>query len=1089
MFGKIICLCCLLVFLVPILATTQNTTGSMGGIIQNINRQKLAGATIKALHEPTGTMFFSQANRAGIFHIDNLTPGGPYTVAVSFINYSDEKKSGIYVNLGEQLQVDFSLTAQFSPLQNITVSSIRKNNGWGKNNTDIILEKDKLNLLPSASRSLHEYLTALPHATLIGSNEGAISFAGQNNRYNTFYIDGAVNNDVFGLAASGTNGGQAGISPLSIDAIEQLQVVISPYDASVGNFTGAGINAITRSGTNRTEGSLYYFFSNETLTGKAPATSKEKTTAGYELYRKISGMRLQGAITKNKIFYFINTELQREHYPQPFLFNEYKGNTKNSNTLFILANSVRSNYGYDVGSFLNNPETLNTDRIVTRIDWNINNRHKLSVSNRYTYGQRVNTNASNANTIHFSNDGFALFSTTWSSSLEWKSIIGKHTGNKLLVTYTDVTDDRAPAGKAFPRVRINDGEGAFIFGTDNSSTINLLTQKNWTLSDKIHFTLGRHAGSAGIDCEYNQVFNTFIQNSFGNYTYASLTDFLTHAAPSVYQLGFSLIDSINNDHTAAAARFAMLKTSLFVNDELRLSASFILQFGLRMDQYTFLTKPITNEYVNDVAIPKFTEYWNVQPLLSGRQPHIPPSLSPRAGFLFKVPRYKLLVRGGIGIFSGRVPLAWPGGVYNNNGIFIGGYIANAAQLHRIRFRPDPYRQWQASEIGAVINKEPLNLMITSFRMPSLLRTSLVIEKNLGNNWSVSAEAMMSKNLSEINYTNSNLLPPLDHAKGPDNRSVYTLVNNAKIPLNADSSNPYDYAIILGNNSSHKGYAYNFSTTLAKRLSAAWNFELNYGFGHSVVLNEGTSSVNVSQWRSMETVNGRNYLTPSRSDFSTGHRIFAWINRKFTYAHKKMSTTLSISYRGQSGSPFSYVYNNNSVTRDDVRSGFYDLLYVPTKDDLGGMIFLPNTVNGITYTPQQQKEALETYISLDSYLQSRRGNYAERNGCRTPFTHVIDFKITQDIVLKFSHKFYRVQLTCDMFNVANFINPNWGKKYFLPNDNFSLIDFVGYLSETDLTPQYRFDPGLLLTTPWKTSNSKTPAYSAYWSCQFGLRLTF
>ena len=1086
--GKIFFLCCTTVFLFSLSAATQNTTGSMGGIIKTNNGQKLAGATIKALHEPTGTMFFSQATRAGIFNIDNLTPGGPYTVEVSFINYSNEKKSGIYVNLGEQVQVDFSLTPEFSPLEKITVSSIRKNNGWGKTHSQI-LEKDKLNFLPSASRNLHEYLTAIPHATTIGSNEGAISFAGQNNRYNTFYIDGAVNNDVFGLAASGTNGGQAGISPISIDAIEQLQVVISPYDASVGNFTGAGINAITRSGTNRTEGSLYYFFSNESLTGKAPATTKEKMTAGYELYRKISGMRLQGAIKKNKIFYFINTELQRERYPQPFVFNEYKGNTKNSNNLFILANSVRSNYGYDAGSFLDNPETLNTDRIVTRIDWNINKRHKVSVSNRYTYGQRVNTNASNANTIHFSNDGFALFSTTWASSLEWKSIIGRHTGNKLSVTYADVTDDRAPAGRAFPRVRINDGEGAFIFGTDNSSTINLLAQKNWTLSDKIHFTMGKHSWSAGIDGEYNQVFNAFIQNSFGNYTYASLSDFLTRAAPSVYQLGFSLIDSNNNDHTAAAARFAMMKASVFVNDEFRLSENCMLHFGIRMDQYTFLTKPMTNDYVNDVAIPKFTEYWQVQPLISGRPPNIQPSVSPRIGFLFRSTPYKLLIRVGMGIFSGRVPLAWPGGVYNNNGIVTGGYMANASQLHRIRFRPDPYRQWQAGEIGAVINKEPLNLMAASFRMPSLLRTSLVIEKSLGNNWSLSSEAILSKNLSEINYTNSNLLPPVDHAKGPDNRSVYTLVNHTKIPLNADSSNPYDYAIILGNNSQNKGYAYNFSTTLAKRLSAGWSVELNYGFGHSVVWNEGTSSVNVSQWRSMETVNGRNYLTRSHSDFSAGHRIFAWVNRKFTNTHKTMSTSISVSYRGQSGSPFSYVYNNNSVTRDDGRAGFYDLLYVPTTGDLADMIFLPNTVNGITYTAQQQKEALETYISLDSYLQNRRGNYAERNGSRTPFTHVIDLKITQDIILKFSHKNYRVQLTCDLFNAANFINPNWGKKYFQPNDNFSLIDFVGYLSETDLTPQYRFDPGLLLSTPWKTSNSKKPAYSAYWSCQLGLRLTF
>ncbi|MEO8172826.1 MAG: Plug domain-containing protein, partial [Sediminibacterium sp.] len=947
-----------------------------------------------------------------------------------------------------------------------------------------VIDKDKMDKLPAVGRNLYEYLRFVPQAKLVDGNEAAVSFAGQNNRYNAFYIDGSVNNDVFGLAASGTNGGQAGISVLSVDAIEQFQVAVSPYDASIGNFTGAAINAVTRSGTNQKQSSFYHFFSNRDLAGKTPAGLQEEAVKQDHFSSNTYGLRLQGPIQQNRIFYFVNIELQREIYSKPFSFDEYKGNTNESGKVTILANTIKGTYQYDPGPFIDNPEYINADRVVTRFDWNINQKNSISISNRYTYAQRMHTNTSNANTIHFSNDGYAFLSRNHSVSVEFKSSIGPNKTNKLLLTYANVKDDREPLLKAFPRVRINDGEGAFIFGTDNSSTINMLTQENWTLFDKHTFTTGRHAFNMGIDLEYNKLRNAFIQNSFGSYTYYSLEDFLTNKRPSAYQTGFSMIDTIKTDHTSAAAAFAVLRASIFVNDEIRYN-KWVLNFGLRMDQHRFLNSPVEDDYTNHVALPAFEKYYDLEGARSGRRTIIPVSLSPRLGFTYRLLKIRGTLRGGIGIFSGRLPFAWPGGSYNNNGLSIGGFTANISQLNTIRFRSDPYHQWTVTELGATVNKEPLDLTSAKFSMPKLLRASLAIDKKIGDKWSADFEIMYSKNLTEIKYTNVNILPHVAQAAGPDNRNIYSAINNAKIPLNTDSSNPYDHVILLGNNTKNTGYAYELTASLNGHLYNGWELGIKYHFGHSVVTNEGTSSVNLSQWRSIETVNGRNELSRSVSDFSQGHRLQILVNRMFNYSKRSMTSAITFAYTLQSGSPVSYVYGNFSMTRDDGVFGNYDLVYIPSVKDLEGMVFLPNKIEGVTYSSQQQKESLENYIQHDVYLRKHRGSYAERNAGRTPFTGILDVKLKHTMRIKQ----YELQLTCDIYNFSNILNRNWGRRYDQPGDQIPLLDFAGYTNSTGLTPQFRFNPLLIQGEKWDTSASSVPVYSARWNARLGLRITF
>ena len=1078
----------LAVLILPAFALAQNTTSSLSGSVKTNTGEVLVGATVTATHEPTGTTYRVQSRAGGRFDISNMNPGGPYIVEVSFLNYANEKKTDLYLSLGDVLKVDFALASKANNLGNVTVSALRKTTETsGKGGAETTIGRDKMANLPTVGRNIYDYLRAVPQAKLVNGSEGAVSIAGQNNRYNAFYVDGAINNDVFGLSASGTNGGQAAIAPLSIDAIDQFQVVISPFDASLGNFTGGGINAITRSGTNKTTASVYYFLQNQELAGKTPTGLKENARRLNNFSKKTYGFRLGGAITKNKLFYFINVDLQRDLRPQPFDFSQYNGNTKDINVLNSLAATLKSNFNYDAGGFLDNTEEVNADRITARIDWNINDRHKLSVSNRYTKGERINTSTSSANTINFYNNGFQFPTTTNSTSAELKSLVGKNASNKMLVTFTSVNDDRGPLGQAFPRVRINDGSGAIVFGPDNSSTANLLTQKNWSFYDEFKITLGKHALKFGVDYEYNDVFNTFIQNTFGNYTYPNLNAFLTNGRPQNYQYGFSMVDNGKGDNTDAAAQFKIAKGSLFLNDELRPSDNLTLSFGIRADYYKFLSKPWEDEYTNTVAIPRFSQYYDLQGARSGLTPKVPIAISPRVGFTYKIPEENLIVRGGVGLFTGRIPLVWPGGLYNNNGIFVGGYSANAAQLDIIRFRPDPNNQWTPAQVGAGVTKGPLNLVAAEFSTPKLLRTSIALDKKFGNGWSGTLEGIFSKNLNEIYYTNINLLPPMGVSNGFGSRNVYSTTNNGRIPLNANGSNPYDNAILLSNNQGKTGYSYSFTLTASKRTNTGFAFDVNYTFGNAVAVNDGTSSVNFSQWRFMETVNGRNFINRSNSDFSAGHRIFTYLSKKFEYAKKTLATTITFAYTGQSGSPMSFTYAGSPV-RDFNSGENNDLLFIPTQAQLAAMSFATNTVAGVTYSAQQQKDAFNAFIESNPYLRNNRGKFAERNGSRTPFTNIVDLKIAQDFNIKVGAKRYQFQLTYDVFNFGNMINRTWGRNYFQGNDNFPLLSFGGYASATNLTPvNFRFNP--TIRTPWNVSTTTNAAYAARWISQVGLRFNF
>lgn len=1065
-----------IIFLLPFTVSAQITTGGVNGTVKSSDGDVLTGATVKLVHEPTGSSYKVRSGKGGLFDIGNVSPGGPYSIEVLLPGYSVVKRRNLFIQLGDPATIDLIVAPKEIYLGNITVNAGQRS----RTAMETFIDADRIAATPAVGRNLHDYLKTVPQAKLIRGNEGAVTIAGQNNRYNAFYIDGAVSNDVFGLSASGTNGGQAGISPVSIEAVNQFQVSVSPFDASMGNFTGAGINAVTRSGTNKTEGAVYYFFSNAALAGK---TTGE--TDGF--FMKNFGGRLQGALVQNKFFYFINIDLQREEHPQTFDFANYKGNIKTPATLAILANTLRANYHYDPGSFLNNPETIHAARMLLRLDWNAASRHKLSFSYRHTDGAKLNTNSSMPELLHFSRDGYFLSSRTRSGSFEIKSIVGSNSTNQLLLTYTQVNDERAPIGGPFPKVRINDGNGSFIFGTDASSTLNHLTQRNLTLLNKYTHSFNRHRISMGIDGEYNSIYNAFIQNSYGYYIYGSLADFLTNDGPSYYQSGYSLPGN-NRDENLSAARFRTVKASFFMNDRFKISQSVTLNFGIRFDRYFFLTKAPVDEHFNQDVLPQLGVYWNLQNAYTGARMNVPVAVSPRLGFVLHGPGKRITIHGGAGIFAGRIPLAWPGNAYLNNGTGIGGYVAASQQLNRIRFRPDPYRPWKPAELGVTDNRIPINLTVSKIAMPKILRSLLGLDWHI-EEWVLSVAGLFTNNLTEIAYKNINLLPPTAHASGPDNRNVYTLLNNGKIPLLPDGSNPYDHVVLLENYAGKKGHAGSYTFSVKKKTAGDASIEMSYNFCNAFAVNDGTSSVSMSQWRFMETVNGRNDIMLSRSDFSSGHRIIVLLSKQLRSSRKKMINTISIAYTGESGQPFSYVYGLSSMVRDDGTLGGNDLIYIPTRSGLAAMNFLPYATETAVFTPEQQKEALEKYISGNTYLNRHRGEYSERNAGRTPFTHIIDLKIKWEWKVRVRGSPYRFQLTLDVFNAGNLVNRDWGLRYQQQNDNFQVIRFTGYTSESDLVPKYQFDPGILKSSSFSVNDNFNPAYASRWMAQMGIKIIF
>ncbi|WP_164849871.1 TonB-dependent receptor [Mucilaginibacter limnophilus] len=1044
----------------------QVTTSSLTGVIKDAKGETLIGATVKATHTPSGTNYATATNADGKFTLPNMRVGGPYLITVTYVGYNAKNISDIYLKLGEPYSLNLTLESG-NVLQDVVITANRNSlmnsdrTGAGTN-----VSRSTIQAIPTINRGLRDFTKLSPLANVNGSGT---SFAGTNNRYNQFSIDGITNNDVFGLAASGTNGGQTNIEPISLDAIEEFQINIAPYDLRQGGFTGGGINAVTRSGTNEYQGSVYYFGNNQSLVGQNnPNTNVKSKYPKYSDYQL--GFRVGGPIVKNKLFFFVNGEITRNTTPNAFDPTDPGSGSKVTideinrvvNTLKRIAPS------YDPGSYGKIDDETNSNKFLVKIDWNINDKHKLTARHSYAFGENIDNSRGN-NNLSFYNHGQYFPSTTNSTGVELNSTFNSEFSNNLLLGYTRVRDDRDPLGDPFPEVRINNlsGGGYIYLGSEYSSVANQLDQDIFSINDNFSWYKGKHTFTIGTNNEFYKFYNLFAQNIFGSYAYKTLEDFesigtAAEVAPTYYAKSYSFDPNDGPYQTNAAARFSAMQLGLYVQDDFQVTDDFKLTYGIRGDLPVFNDNPPFNQ--------DFANAYGSRGLSTSQKPKTTVLWSPRLGFNWDVLGDKSLkVRGGTGIFTGRVPFVWISNQYSNNGTVVaGGTVGNSSSSGNpitnptgIKFNADPFNQPQ--DVGGVINRGAINITDKDFKFPQTFRSNIGIDKQLPWGLIGTIEAIYSKGINNVTFENLNREVDASFTfNGADQRPRY---------YTGRRNSQFDEIIVFGN--SNKGYSYNFVAQLQKQFSHGFAGSISYTYGKSTDINSGTSSTAYSNWRYVNAIDPNN-VGASYANFDVRHRVSGFVTYRIEYA-KNFATQISLFYNGQSGQPVSYIYDgdlNNDGTAND-------LIFVPANRS---QISLTDITNGLTADQQWQK--LDSYISNNSYLKDRRGKYAERNGSRLPFQQVFDVRILQDLGMNIGNTKNRLQLSFDILNFGNLLNKNWGSFNTVPNQTFSFIKYTG-LATDGKTPNFQY------TEAGQTDGKiySESDLTSRWRAQIGIRYIF
>ena len=1075
----------------------QITTSSISGTVKD-SKGPIPGASVVAIHTPTGSKFTTVTRSDGRYNLPNIIVGGPFTVTVSFVGLQPNSLNDIYTNLGENKLVNFMLSESSVELREVVVFGGGNELFRGDNlNTTTLIDSQKLANNITTNRNLSDYFRNIPQAKVDAN--GAISIAGQNNRFNNISVNGAPINDAFGLAASGTNGGQASSSPIPIDAISQIQVNVSPFDTRYSGFTGGSINAVTKSGTNSFVGGFSYYNRNQNLAGKTPTdnpTSTREKLADFS--NKTYALNLGGPIIKDKLFLFVSGEIQDNLTPNPFNFDDYNGSLSISD-LNSLTNFLQSEYNYNPGGFQNSANAFERSAFLGRLDWNINEKNKFSLTYNYNRADSRSEGRSGNNSINFTNSGLVFPNTANQITAELKTAFSNKLSNSLLMIYSDVIDDRNGLGNNFPRVQIRDGSQSLNFGTEAFSTGNKLTQNTFNIINETKLYAGRHTFSFIEDIETAKFYNLFIRQNFGQYTFDNLSDFLNKGAASFYTRSYSLVDDITGDGSAAAADFNTFRIGAAVQDKFEISDRLTILGGLRADYVGYPTKTFVDDFFNNTAAPIINTFYDLEGARSGTLSNSYVSLSPRVSFNYALDKDRnSQIRGGIGLFQGRLPAVWPGGIYTNSGVIIGGTGSQGDDLGNgqpLVFRSDINNQYSAEDFGgtATVPSGELNLVAKNFRLPKVMKLNLALDQKLP--WGINAtfEADYTRNINQVEYKNVNLAPPTLQSTGVGSRPIYSTGTRPNAidlnPTTAGIQNPYLGNIyLLTNDNDNKGYAYTLSVLLDKKFKDGLTLNLGYVYNHARSTNDNSSSQNSSQWRFNEAPFGRNNLPLGFSDYDAGHRVTGYVGYNKNW-FKFGGTSFGLVYTGQSGNRFSFV-NRNSIVNDDSRTSTNDLVFIP--NSASDIIFIPLSVgsgaNRVTFTPEQQAAGFDAFVNQDDYLKSRKGQFAERNGSRLPFSNLFDLHVQQDFFLKTGAKTQNFAFSVDFQNFGNLLNKDWGRVYRLGNDNYSLLTMAGLNANRE--PTYQFNPNTALATQDIFSIQDVSLYnSSRWIAQIGLKYFF
>lgn len=1019
------------------------TTASVTGIVQDAQGGVIPGATIVATHEPSGTTYEATTQGDGRFLIPGMRVGGPYRITAALSGFATEEKTNVTLSLGATQDLEFSLklagvseTVQVVAETSPVFSSTRTG-------AVTAMTRDELATLPTISGRINDITRLSPQAGSGGT------FAGQDNRMNNITIDGSYFNNSFGLG--GQPGDRTGVAPVSLEAIEQIQVSVAPYDVRQGNFVGAGVNMVTRSGTNRLVGSVYTRYRNESFVGTDaaglafnPGTFKTTNTGAW----------LGGPIIRNKLFVFGSFERQEDVRPITNFRANRGGEPAVGGVTRVLASDLqgistflRNNFNYDTGGFDDLDDTTPAKPFLVKTDYNLGNRNKIS----FRYSQLssrtdVNLSGSSAagfgrgtnstNFLNFQSSNYQILENFKSGIGEWNSFLGDKMSNSLVVGYT-TNDESRGVPQLFPFIDIQDGNGVAYtsVGTDPFTPNNELRYRTFQLQNSLTRFGAKHSLTFGVSLEKYHSDNVFFPLSNSAYVYSSLADFYS-------DLNGYLANRNRTTSPITLRRFQVRYVNLpgldkplqpldawyvggYAQDQWTLRSNLTLTAGIRVDAPVFENTAYNNPNANLLTFRD--EDGSPVQYNSGKLPDAKPLWSPRLGFNWDVNSdQRTQIRGGTGVFTGKPAYVWISNQIGNTGVLTG--LIETNDVTNRPFNPDPRAYWPAVS-GTPAASYELNVTDPDFKFPQTWRSNVAVDRALPW-WGLvaTAEYLYNQDVNGIYYVNANLPAAQSSFTGVDARPRWqgpSCATPTATPclnrINNAAGNQVTAAYVLKNQD--VGRSWVASGSLMKSLSKGFSARGAYSYGRSRN-NVDAGSTALGTWTTIAHRADPNNPGLGYSQNSPGHRVY--FNATYSKQYFNLGATTISAYWEARTNSVNFATNASYVYAGDLNgdgAANNDLIYIPRST--AEMNFAPFTVAGRTYSAAEQAAAFEAYINQDPYLRKHRGEYAARNGMFLPMVRRMDISISQDIFRSISGRRHAGQVRLDITNFGNLLNSNWG----------------------------------------------------------------
>ena len=1086
---------------VSLTALAQVTTSGINGkvTIGSATGEEVIGATIAAKHVPSGTVYRAITNVNGRYALAGLRAGGPYEVEISYIGYQPKKFTDLKLVLGQNTVLDVWLEENPQMLKEVQVFSTGGKNNMRTDRAGAVTSvgAEEMVFIPTVSRSMNDILKLTPQG---GNTVGGFAVGGGNYRQSYVTVDGAAFNNAFGI---GSNLPASG-SPISLDALDQITVSVTPFDVRQSGFTGGAINATTKSGTNEFKGSAYFYNTNSHLRGNKVGDYDELTRA--QAHTTTYGATIGGPIIKDKLFFFVNGEYEANvsagptRYARPSASDEW-GNKVSYNRPTVaqmdeMSNFLQSKYGYAPGRYQGFSLETPAYRLLARVDWNIAENHKLNVRFSNTHSKGSNSPSSSTSPLTTSKiypggSGRGTYyalpfeSARYYQEQNFTSIAGELNSkfgivnNALRLTYSYQDEPRSVEGGTFPTVDIlEDGNVLTTFGPDPFTAGNLRQVKTFVATDEATWTMGINNFLAGLQFETNDAVNGFMQGGNGYYVFSSWNDFANGAKPAAY--GITTSRALDGSQFKAKMKYNQF--SFYLQDQLNLSDRFRLTAGLRFEL------PIYPD-LKDNYNPEFAK----QTFAGGKQystdqlPDTKLTISPRIGFNWDVMGdQKVVLRGGTGYFVGRLPFVWLVSAVGNSNVGQLQYFYNTvADATGGQPNFDPTVAGQLSQLtidpSKVLVAQSPTIIDKDLKMNAVWKTSLAVDLKLPYDIDFSLEGIYSREYNPAVITNENYVFDKEVTIAPnDTRRTYKTLNG--------KNNAY-----LITNAGNKAYYYSISAQLGKKFDFGLDLNASYTYSKSWAYSEGQGDQVTSAYNNRRfSVNGMNDLELGYGTYVAPHRLLISASYRKEYA-KNFASSVGLVYEGmnmayvKSGSYVNngtrYSYTMTSCVAGD--GGSSSLIYIPSsREELDQWNFTDYTYNSgkDTYTAQQQKDDFWTYINQDDYLKDHKGEYAKRGGVIAPWHHQLDFKFNQDFYVNVGKYRNTIQLGVDINNLPNLLNKSWGL-YKYGNRSDLLKCTVG--KDGTASYQYQMDGNNRLTETYSDYNSMLSTYSI----QFSLRYIF